>query len=48
MSVFLLISDHCELQLMKKGMVVRVLEVGVLAIDGHIPRFLKGPCFFPH
>jgi len=27
---------------------VRFLEVGVVAIDGHVPRLLKGPCSFPH
>lgn len=45
---YLLISDHWELQLIKKGTVVRFLEVGVVAIEGHLPRLLKGPCFFPH
>lgn len=26
----------------------RFLEVGVVAVDGHLPRLLKGPCSFPH
>lgn len=33
---------------MKTGVVVRVLEVVVVAIDRHLPRLLKEPSSFPH